>query len=75
LVYSPQQTAFLYHMWNEVWIRDRWIPLDATLGLGGIGAAHLTLDDSDLQGASAYTGLLSILDVVGRLQIEVVRSQ
>jgi hypothetical protein len=75
LVYSDQHTAFLYHMWNEVWIGEQWIPLDATLGLGGIGAAHLKLDDSDLQGAAAYTSLLGILDVVGRLQIKVLRSQ
>ena len=34
LVYYPPQKGFAYHMWNEVWIADRWIPLDATLGHG-----------------------------------------
>ena len=48
LVYSPADQGFAFHMWNQVWIKDRWIPLDATLGLGGIGAAHLTLAVSDL---------------------------
>ena len=24
--------------WDEVWIDNRWVPLDATLGQGGIGA-------------------------------------
>ncbi len=48
LVYQPSTQSFGYHMWNELWIGDRWVPLDATLGRGGIGAAHLMLTDSDL---------------------------
>ena len=48
LVYYPPQKGFAYHMWNEVWIADRWVPLDATLGLGGIGADHIKLGDSNL---------------------------
>ena len=39
LVYSDRLAAFGYHMWTEVYIDGRWIPLDGTLGLGGIGAA------------------------------------
>jgi len=73
LVYVEQYGGFLYHMWDEVWIKDRWIPLDATLGKGGIGAAHLKFADSNLKGASAYAGLLPIAEVVGRLTIDLVR--
>jgi hypothetical protein len=72
LVYFEQRHGLLYHMWNEVWVKDRWIPLDATLGAGGIGAGHLKCVDSSLRGASAYTGLLPIADVVGRLHVDVL---
>ena len=75
LVYVEREQGFLYHMWTEAWIADRWIPLDGTLGRGGIGAAHLKLSDSNLAGSSAYSSLLPIINVVGRLKIKVLETQ
>ena len=75
LVYYRQAGGFAYHMWNEVWIRDRWIPLDATLGIGGIGAGHIKVVNSNLAGVSPYGALLPVLNVLGqdlRIQIVVV---
>lgn len=72
LVYYPAAGGFAYHMWTEAWIRDRWIPLDATLGLGGIGAAHLKLAHSSLQGTGAYAELLPVIQALGRLQLDVI---
>ena len=72
LVYYPQEQGYAYHMWNEVWIDGRWIPLDATLGRGGIGGAHLKLTDSNLEGATAYSAFLPVLQVIGQLEVEVV---
>jgi hypothetical protein len=72
LVYYPSASGFAYHMWTEAWIKDRWIPLDATLGLGGIGAAHLKLADSSLEGTSAYAELLPVIQALGRLRLEIV---
>jgi len=69
LVYLDGQ--FLYHMWNEVHVAGRWIPLDATLGRGGIGAAHLKVTHTNLEGASAYSTLLPVAHVAGRLKIEI----
>ena len=43
LVYVDQAGGFGYHMWTEMYLSGHWIPLDATLGQGGIGAAHLKL--------------------------------
>lgn len=71
LVYVPEREGFLYHMWNTVWIEDRWVPLDATLGLGGTGAGHLTLGISDMHGTSVYVSLLPVLKVMGRLTVDV----
>jgi hypothetical protein len=70
LVYLAPRQSFFYHMWTEVYVDGRWIPLDATLGKGGIGAAHLKLGHSNLQGTSAYSGFLAVAQVIGRLTIE-----
>jgi transglutaminase-like putative cysteine protease len=72
LVYSPSGPGFMYHMWNEVWLGDRWTPLDATIGQGGLGAAHLKLADSNLRGASAYSCFLPVAQVMGRLTLEIL---
>lgn len=69
LVYSASAGGFAYHMWNEVWIADRWVPLDATLARGGIGAGHLKMVNSSLQGVDAYAAFLPVFQVLGRLQL------
>ncbi len=53
----------------------KWIPIDATLAKGGIGAGHLQLAHSSLKGASAYSSFLPVVQVVGRLKIEVVEAE
>jgi hypothetical protein len=75
LVYYAPMKGFAYHMWNEVWIKDRWVPLDATLGLGGIGGDHIKLADSNLEGADGYSTFLPVAKVMGQLQIEVVEAE
>lgn len=71
LVYLDRAEAFGYHMWTEAWIDGRWIPLDATLGQGGIGAAHLKIGQSSLDGGAAYTAFLPVVRVLGKLKITV----
>jgi len=72
LIYQPSTQCFVYHMWNELWIANRWVPMDATLGRGGIGAAHLKLTDSNLAGAQAYSCFLPVAQVIGQLKIEIL---
>lgn len=72
LVYVSRQQSFGYHMWNEVWIDGQWIPMDATLGRGGIGAAHIKVSDSDLSSASPVSALLPVIEVIGQLELEIV---
>ncbi|MDZ4820049.1 MAG: transglutaminase-like domain-containing protein [Planctomycetota bacterium] len=72
LVYASTSQGFGYHMWNEVWIDGRWVPLDATLAQGGIGAAHIKLADSNLHGTTAFSTFLSVSQVIGQLKIEIV---
>ncbi len=75
LLYSADTRRFLYHMWNEVWIKDRWIPLDATLGRGSIGGCHLKLRDSNLAHESAYGLVAPVIYLMDRIQIDVVAAQ
>ncbi|MBX3412962.1 MAG: transglutaminase domain-containing protein [Pirellulales bacterium] len=72
LIFVPSAAGFGYHMWTEVFVGGQWVPLDATLGRGGIGAAHLKLTHSSLAEASAYSCFLPVATVLGRLKIEVL---
>lgn len=60
---------------SNLGIGPKWIPIDATLAKGGIGAAHLKLAHGSLKGASAYSSFLPVVQVVGRLKIEVVEAE
>lgn len=64
--------GFAYHMWTEAWLNDRWVPLDATLGRGGIGAAHIKLSDTNFDGVSPLGALLPVMNVLGQLELEMV---
>jgi len=72
LVYSEKPQGFAYHMWNEVWIGDRWVPLDATLAIGGVGAAHLKIRHTNLHGVSPYAAFLPVYQVLGQLEIRII---
>jgi len=72
LVYIQGDQAFGYHMWAEAYIDKRWIPLDGTLAQGGIGSGHLKIQHTNLKGASAYSAFLPVVQVLGRLSIEVL---
>jgi hypothetical protein len=72
LVYVDGKQAFFYHMWTEVFIENRWIPVDGTLALGGIGAGHLKIAQSNLK--SAFSAFLPVMQVAGRLRIEIIES-
>ena len=72
LVYDAGQRGFAYHMWTESWVSGRWAGFDATIGNGGIGAAHLKLGETNLKGASAFGGMLPVFHAMGQLQLEVV---
>jgi transglutaminase-like putative cysteine protease len=75
LVHSDSIHGFAYHMWTEVWVRERWIPLDATLGMGGIGAAHLKVSHSNLQGVDPLSQFLPVFQLIGNLRLEVVSAE
>ena len=75
LVYVPSLSGFAYHMWTEAYIADRWLPLDATQGRGGIGCDHLKLGDSNLSGADTYSDILKVVTVFRQLELSVVTAE
>ena len=77
LVYVESLNSFGGHMWTEAFLAGEWIPLDATLGRGGIGAAHLKMAESALDEDSPLpvTTFLPLYNALGKLKIEVVKAE
>ncbi|MCA9216653.1 MAG: transglutaminase domain-containing protein [Planctomycetales bacterium] len=71
LVYSSPHQAFAFHMWTEAWIDGHWIPLDATLGIGGIGAAHIKISDTSFADGGGFESMLPVIQLIGNLEIDV----
>lgn len=71
LVYVPASQGFAYHMWNEVWMDDRWVPLDATRPTGGVGVDHIKLVVTNLNETDHMAAMLPVVKVIGQLEIEV----
>jgi transglutaminase-like putative cysteine protease len=71
-VLDKGQAAMGFHMWTEVWVRGQWMPLDATLGRGFVGATHLKISDHSWHNMHVLTPLLPVTRVVGKVAIEVV---
>lgn len=77
LVYVESMNSFGGHMWTEAFLAGEWIPLDATLGKGGIGAAHLKMADSalDEDAPLPVSTFLPAYQALGKLRIEVLKAE
>lgn len=74
LVYSEQHQAFAGHMWTEAYLDGVWTPLDATLGKGSIGPAHIKVADSalDEDAPTPVAAFLPMLHLLGQLKLTVI---
>ena len=65
--------AFLWHMWTQAVVEDRWLDLDPTLQ-GGLGfhPGHLAVAFSDGGAGDMEAGGRAMLDVFGAIEIEVL---
>ena len=77
LIYADTKSgpAMAFHMWTEVWVGGQWLPLDATLGKGYVGATHLKVTDHSWHDTRALTPLLPLIRVLGKMQVEIVSAQ
>ena len=70
LVYVDRHQGFGYHMWDEVYINQRWVALDPTWDETAVDAGHIKLSESSLEGVAPFEAFLPVLKVAGKLQIE-----
>ena len=64
LVWSDELRGFYYHAWPEIWLGDRWLATDPTLGQRVADATHIKLLEG---GIERWPQLLPFL---GKLEIE-----
>jgi hypothetical protein len=75
LVYGTDEERgpiLAFHMWTEVWVKGQWLMLDATLGRGSVGAAHLKVADHSWHDTQTLAPLLPVTRVLGKVKVEVV---
>jgi len=64
-----------FHMWTEVWIDGQWLGLDATLGQGGVSAAHVKINDHSWHDTQSLTPLLPVNRILGKIAISVLSTE
>jgi transglutaminase-like putative cysteine protease len=78
LIYVDHRTrgpVMGFHMWTEVYIHGQWVPIDATLGRGFVGASHIKISDHSWYETQSLTPLLPTVRVLSsKIGIEVVRA-
>lgn len=77
LIYADvsEGPVFAFHMWTEVWIKGRWLAIDATRATGYVGATHLKITDHSWNDTRTLTPLFPLVRVLGRVNIEVLRAE
>lgn len=77
LVYAERLGAFGGHMWTEAWLDGKWVPLDATLGKGGIGPGHIKLAASSLSdnGPAPVTSFVPLMNMLSNVTIDIVSTE
>lgn len=66
LVYSDTLNGFGYHAWPEVFLDQRWYPMDPTLGQVTADATHIKLLNGSI---SAWAQLITF---IGQIELEVI---
>jgi hypothetical protein len=77
VVYAPARdgkASMAFHMWFEVFANGQWLPLDATLGFGGIGPGHIKITDHSWYEEKSFAPLLPVLRAQGaKVSMEVLK--
>jgi hypothetical protein len=74
-VYAESQgrSFFATHMWTEVFVGGEWVGIDATLGEGAVGAAHIKVADHNWHDINSMVPLLPLQRAIGKTKIEIIR--
>lgn len=61
IVYSKQNKGFLYHAWNEVWVDNHFLPVDATFGEFPAKPYHIKLtEENNMEDVVLFIGKLKL---------------
>jgi len=74
--FEGAKEIFGYHMWTQAWVELdgnwQWVDYDATLGpYGRFDATHIALSVSAMQDNESNNSMISLVPLLGRLQIEI----
>ncbi len=71
---SPAKgAAFGYHMWTQVYIGGQWVDIDAAMRQTDCDPTHIALSLLPLNDEGMLDSVMSLLPLLGKLEIEVVR--
>jgi hypothetical protein len=70
LVYVDRQGAFGYHMWDEVYVNQRWVAIDPSWKQETVDATHIKISESSLKGVDPFVAFTPIMRVMGKLEID-----
>ena len=71
---SGEPSRMAYHCWTLAYVEGDWIHLDASDGRLA-AADRLIFSTTNLAGGNEYEPLISLLDLIGRVEIQVVGAQ
>jgi transglutaminase-like putative cysteine protease len=72
LIYVDEHEGFGFHMWDEVFVNNRWVAIDPSWDQTTVDAVHIKLSDSSLDGVAPFEAFLPVAAVVGKITIEPV---
>ncbi len=71
LVYNgdSEKPAMVYHAWTEIYGRDRWVSVDASVEASQTNATYIKFVDSDLPDQNPYVVMLPVLSALKEMKI------
>ncbi len=70
LLYVERHAGFGYHMWNEVYVNQRWVAIDPSWNQSMVDAVHIKISESSLDGIAPFEAFSPIIRVMGKLEID-----
>jgi hypothetical protein len=73
LVYNESKTdpALVFHAWTEVYLKDHWLSIDASVEKPNTNASYLKLVDSPLADQNPYAALREALTLIRDIEIDI----
>ncbi len=73
LVYNESKTdpALVFKAWTEVYLKDHWLSIDASVEKPSTNASYLKLVDSPLADQNPYAALLAALTMIRDFEIDI----